>query len=52
MPQLNDLSQSLVFSNQDATLIAVLEMGQAIWLVAGIGPGVERSPLKKARGRL
>jgi transposase len=25
----------------------VIEMGQSSWLVAGIVPGVERSPLKK-----
>src|SRR5947209_18237347 len=43
MPQLNDLSRSLVILEQDATLIAVIEMGQSNWLVAG----VERSPLKK-----
>src|SRR5512135_1574084 len=47
MPQLNDLSRSLVILEQDATLIAVIEMSQSSWLVAGIVPGVERSPLKK-----
>src|SRR5580704_18454893 len=47
MPQLNDLSRSLAILEQDATLIAVIEMGQSSWLVAGIVPGVERSPLKK-----
>ena len=47
MPQLNDLSRSLVTLDQDATLIAVIEMGQSSWLVAGIVPGVERQPLKK-----
>src|SRR5271154_6356879 len=47
MPQQNDLSRSLVILEQDATLIAVIEMGQSSWLVAGIVPGVERSPLKK-----
>jgi transposase len=31
----------------DATLIAVIEMSQSSWLVAGIVPGVEREPLKK-----
>ena len=49
MPQLNDLSRSLVILEQDATLIAVIEMGQSNWLVAGIVPGVERSPLKNSR---
>jgi transposase len=47
MPQPNDLSRSLVIFEQDATLIAVIEMGQSSWLVAGIVPGVERLPLKK-----
>src|SRR5262245_61247679 len=47
MPQLNDLSKSLVALEQAATLIAVIEMGQSSWLVAGIVPGVERQPLKK-----
>jgi transposase len=47
MAQLNDLSRSLVALEQDATLIAVIEMGQSSWLVAGIVPGIERQPLKK-----
>jgi transposase len=47
MPQLNDLSRSLVTLEQDATLIAVIEMSLTSWLVAGIVPGVERQPLKK-----
>jgi len=47
MRQLNDLSRSLVTLEQDATLIAVIEMSLSSWLVAGIVPGVERQPLKK-----
>ena len=47
MPQPNDLSRSLVALDQDSTLVAVIEMGQASWLVAGIVPGVNRHPLKK-----
>jgi len=47
MSQPNDLSRSLVALEQDATLIAVIEMSQASWLVAGIVPGIERQPLKK-----
>jgi transposase len=47
MPQLNDLSRSLVALEQETTLIAVIEMGQSSWLVAGIVPGIERQPLKK-----
>ena len=47
MPQLDDLSRSLLGLEQDATLIAVIEMGQSSWLVAGIVPGIDRQPLKK-----
>jgi transposase len=34
-------------SGQDSTLIAVIEMSQSSWLVAGIVPGIERHPAKK-----
>jgi transposase len=44
---LNDLSRSLITLDPNHTLIAVIEMGQKSWLVAGIVPGVERQPLKK-----
>jgi transposase len=44
---LNDLSRSLTALDANHTLIAVIEMGQKSWLVAGIVPGVERQPLKK-----
>jgi transposase len=47
MPQVDDLSRSLVPFQQDSTLVAVIEMGQSSWLVAGIVPGLERHPLKK-----
>jgi transposase len=47
MPKPNDLSRSLVALEQDSTLIAVIEMSQSSWLVAGIVPGIERQPLKK-----
>jgi hypothetical protein len=47
MPQPNDLSRSLVALDQDSTLIAVIEMSQASWLVGAIVPGVEWHPLKK-----
>ena len=46
-PQPNDLSRSLTALEQDGTLVAVIEMSQSSWLVAGIVPGVERQPLKK-----
>jgi transposase len=45
--QLNDLSRSLTPLEQDSTIISVIEMSQASWLVAGIVPGIERHPLKK-----
>src|SRR4051794_13871808 len=45
--QLDDLSRSLTPLDQDSTIIAVIEMSQASWLVAGIVPGIERHPLKK-----
>lgn len=45
--QPNDLSRSLVAFEQESTLIAVVELSQSSWLVAGIVPGVERQPLKK-----
>jgi transposase len=47
MPQPNDLSRSLAALDQDSTLIAVIEMSQASWLVGAIVPGIERHPLKK-----
>jgi transposase len=47
MPQPNDLSRSLTALDQDSTLIAVIEMSQASWLVGAIIPGVERRPAKK-----
>jgi transposase len=47
MPQRNDLSRSHTTLEQDSTLIAVIEMSQSSWLVAGIVPGIERHPLKK-----
>jgi transposase len=49
MPQVNDLSQSLTALVQDNTIIAVVEMSLASWLVAGIVPGIERHPLKKLK---
>ena len=47
MPQPNDLSRSLAALDEDSTLIAVIEMSQSSWLVAGIVPGVERHPAKQ-----
>src|SRR5882672_9542624 len=47
MPQPNDLSRSLVALDQDSTIIAVVELSQSSWLVAGVLPGIERQPRKK-----
>ena len=47
MPQPNGLSRSLVALDQDSTIIAVVEMSQSSWLVAGVLPGIERQPRKK-----
>jgi len=47
MPQPNDLSRSLVALDRDTTIIAVVELSQSSWLVAGMLPGIERQPRKK-----
>src|SRR6201995_3585334 len=47
MPQSNDFSRSLVPFEQNSTLVAVIELSQSNWLVAGTVPGIERQPLKK-----
>src|SRR5215210_6213709 len=47
MPQPNDLSRSRSALVQDSTIIAVVEMSQASWLVAAMVPGLDRHPLKK-----
>ncbi len=47
MPQPSELSRSLTVLEQNSTLIAVIEMSQSSWLVAGLVPGIERHPLKK-----
>ena len=43
-----DASRSLTLTalEQDSTIIAVIEMSQSKWLVAGLVPGVERQPLR------
>jgi transposase len=47
MSQPNDSKKSVTPLEQDNTMIAVIDMGQASWLVGGIVPGLERQPLKK-----
>src|SRR5690242_723074 len=41
------LSRSLVALDQNSTIIAVVELSQSSWLVAGMLPGIERQPHKK-----
>ena len=41
------LSRSLVALDQNSTIIAVVELSQSSWLVAGMLPGVERQPRQK-----
>src|SRR5450755_3537616 len=45
--QVNDLSRSLTAFDPTSTLVVVVEMSKASWLVSGVVPGVERQPLKK-----
>ncbi len=45
--QSNDVSRSFTAFDQDNTLVIVIEMSEASWLVLGLVPGVERQPLKK-----
>ena len=47
MTRVDDLSRSLVALDQNTTLVAVAEMSQSSWLIAGMVPGLERRPLKK-----
>src|ERR1700738_5406992 len=47
LSQISDLRRSLTSLKQDKTIIAVIEMSQSSWFVAGIIPGIERHPLKK-----
>ena len=47
MAQVNDLSRSLTAFDPISTLVVVVEMSKASWLVSGVVPGIERQPLKK-----
>jgi transposase len=49
MPKPNGLNKCLTALDHDSTLVAVVEMSQSSWLVAGVVPGVERQPLKKLK---
>jgi transposase len=47
MKPVDDLSRSLVAFDQESAVVAVIELSNASWLVAGTLPGVARRPLKK-----
>jgi transposase len=47
VPQPHDFSKSLVPFEQATTLVAVIELSQSSWLIAGSVPGLDRQPLKK-----
>ncbi|TGT35746.1 hypothetical protein EN808_31295 [Mesorhizobium sp. M8A.F.Ca.ET.165.01.1.1] len=47
MSQSFDASRSLYAFEQDNTVIAVIEMSKAKWLIAALVPGLERQPFKK-----
>ena len=47
MNTVDDLSRSLLPFDQEKAVIAVIELSNASWLVAGTLPGVARRPLKK-----
>lgn len=42
-----DASRSLTALEQDNTIVSVIEMSQAKWLLYSLVPGLERQPLKK-----
>lgn len=47
MPKFDDLSRSLAAFEQHSTMVVVIEMGSAGWLVGGLVPGLRREPRKK-----
>ncbi|MGH7120689.1 MAG: IS110 family transposase [Acetobacteraceae bacterium] len=47
MKPIDDLSRSLVAFDQESAVVAVIELSNTSWLVAGTLPGVARRPLKK-----
>ncbi|MER8836999.1 hypothetical protein [Mesorhizobium sp. M0909] len=48
MSQSFDTSRSLTALEQDNTLIAVIEMSKAKWLVAALIPGLKRHPSRRS----
>ena len=49
MSQANNLRRCHTTFDQDTSLIAVVEMSQSSWLVAGIVPGKSRQPANKIK---
>ena len=49
MTQSYDPTEPPVALEHDGTLVVVIEMSQASWLVAAIVPGVARRPLQKLK---
>jgi radical SAM superfamily enzyme YgiQ (UPF0313 family) len=49
MSQPNNLRRCHTTLDQDSSLIAVVEMSQSSWLVAGIVPGISRQPATKLK---
>ncbi|TJV91704.1 MAG: IS110 family transposase, partial [Mesorhizobium sp.] len=47
MSQSFDASRSLTALEQNNTIITIIEMSKAKWLVAALVPGLKRQPLKK-----
>jgi transposase len=47
MKPIDDLSRSLVTFDQESSVVALIELSNTSWLVAGTLPGVARRPLKK-----
>src|SRR3954454_17108518 len=47
MPKPADLNRCLAPLDQEHTIIAVIEMSQSSWLVAGVVPRIARHPLRK-----
>jgi transposase len=49
MSQPNNFRRCHTTLDQDSSLIAVVDMSQSSWLVAGIVPGIMRQPPKKLK---
>ncbi|BCH26955.1 hypothetical protein [Mesorhizobium sp. L-8-3] len=47
MSHLFDASRSLTALEQDNTIVAIIEMSKAKWLIAALVPGCKRQPRKK-----